>query len=323
MRKTPFSFDEWRARAGRHLELADLWSVGVRDMSLAGLRLAFDRDTSSGVSDGIDGRDPEFVDVVLDLARFIGERYFRWTVEGLDNVPAVGPALIVGNHNGGLQTFDSLLTLVAIRDRFGLGRAVHPLAHDLLFQQARLREVAVKFGALRAGHAGARQALERGHLVLVYPGSDLDSTRAWRDRHRIELGGRTGFLKLALRARVPIIPVVSAGTHEQFIVLTRGEALAERLGIKRVVRANVLPIVLCVPWGITLGFLPYWPLPAQTALRFGPAIQFDDLPPDAADDPAELARCYERVRAALQVELDELARGRVPFLGRGRRKGRS
>lgn len=312
---TPFSFDEWRERAAEYFEPGDWWRLGIVGVFRAGIRLATDRDRESGSDDGLDLRDPKLVDLVLDLARFVGERYFRWTCDGVENVPAEGPALLVGNHNGGLQTFDSLLTLVAIRDRFGVERAVHPLAHDILFQKPRLRELSAKFGTLRAGHDGSARALARGRLVLVYPGSDLDSTRAWRDRHRVELGGRTGFVKLALRAQVPIVPVVSEGTHEQFIVLTRGDVLARRMGIKKLFRAEVFPIVLSVPWGITLGFVPYLPLPAQTALRFGPPIRFDGYGPEAADDPRAVSECYERVRRAMQRELDVLAEGRVPFLG--------
>lgn len=313
---TDFSLDEWRSRAAKHLSAADLWHLGLGGILAAGVRLAAGRDTDSGHAEGIDARDPELVELLLDLSRFLGERYFRWTAEGVEHVPARGAALLVGSHNGGLQTFDSMLTLVAIRDHHGLERAVHPLGHDLLFQQTRLREVSSKFGVLRAGHEGGAQALRRGHLVLVYPGSDFDSTRAWRDRHRIELGGRKGFLKLALRERVPIVPVVSVGTHEQFIVLTRGDELARRLGIKRLFRAEVFPIVLSLPWGITSGFVPYFPLPAQTSIRFGPPIDLAAYGPSAAEDPAALEECYEIVRARMQRELDALSAGRVPFLGR-------
>jgi len=320
---TAFSFDEWRARASKHFALSDLWDLGPAGLFTAGLRLAGERDTSSGVADGIDERDPELVELVLDLSRFLGERYFRWTAEGLDNVPASGPALLVGSHNGGLQTFDSLLTIVAIRDRFGPERIVHPLGHDILFQRPRIREVTAKFGGLRASHDGGAKALRRGRLVLVYPGSDLDSTRAWSRRHRIELGGRTGFLKLALREQVPIIPVVSVGTHEQFIVLTRGDTLARKLGLKRLFRTEVLPIVLALPWGLTVGYMPYLPLPAQTSIRFGAPIRFDGLDPEAANDPATLSTCYEEVRAGMQHELDLLSDGRVPFLGRLGQRGSS
>ncbi|MEZ4225176.1 MAG: lysophospholipid acyltransferase family protein [Polyangiaceae bacterium] len=310
-----FSWSSWRERAGSHFAPRDVPRL-LSEVALAGLRLAAARDRELGKFDGLDARDPDMVDVVLDLARVIGERYFRYRVEGVDNVPARGPALLVGSHNGGLQTFDSLLTLIAIRDRFGVERAVHPLAHDLLFQAPRLREVSEGLGILRADHEGALEAFRRGRLVLVYPGSDLDSTRPFKDRHRIELGGRTGFLKLALRASVPIVPVVSEGTHEQFIVLTRGDELARRLGIKRWFRAEAFPIVLALPWGIVPGYLPYLPLPAQTTVRFGPPIHLPQLGADATVDSHTLQECYRQVEHAMQRELDVLARGRVPFLGR-------
>lgn len=307
-----FSFDEWRERAAEHFRPGDFWELGPGGLIGAALDLATARHQVRGGADGIDARDPELVELILDLSRAIGERYFRWTASGVENVPVDGPALLVGNHNGGLQTFDSLLTVVAIRDRVGPERIVHPLAHDILFQRQRLRELAVRFGALRADHEAASRALDRGRLVLVYPGSDLDSTRRFSDRHRIELGGRTGFLELALRHRVPIIPVVSVGTHEQFIVLSRGDRLARALGLKRRLRAEVFPIVFSLPWGITSGFLPYIPLPAQTSLRFGSPILLGDVDPR---DPEALAGSYERVRSRMQDELDVLAHGRVPFLG--------
>jgi len=307
-----FSFEEWRARAKPHLRPGDLWRLGPGGLISAAVGLATGRERHAASAEGLDARDPELVALLLDLSRFVGERYFRWKVQGVEHVPAAGPALLVGNHNGGLQTFDSLLTLVAIHDHFGPDRVVHPLAHDLLFHEPRLGELAVKLGTLRADHEAAALALRRGRLVLVYPGSDLDSTRRFADRHRIELGGRTGFLKLALRERVPVVPVVSVGTHEQFIVLSRGDGLARALGLKRWLRAEVFPIVLSLPWGLTSGFLPYVPLPAQTSLRFGKPIRFDGLDPD---DPAAIAHAYEQVREQMQAELDVLAEGRVPFLG--------
>lgn len=311
----PFSWSAWSRRASRHFSPRDLWDLGPGAFVEGGLRLAFARDRSPDPGHGVERRDPELVEAVLDLSRAIGERYFRWRVEGVENVPASGPALLVGSHNGGVVTFDSMLTLVAIRDRFGLDRAVHPLGHDLLFQNPRSRDMIERFGALRAGHQAAARALRAGKLVLVYPGSDLDSTRPWKDRYRIELGGRKGFLRLALRERVPVVPVVSTGTHEQFIVLTRGDRIAARLGLKKLLRTEVFPIALSLPWGLSLGFLPYLPLPAQTTLAFGPAISFHDVPPESADDPVALDRCYEIVRERMQTCMDRIAAGRVPFLG--------
>ena len=264
-------------------------------------------------------RDPELVRLFVDLFRAVGERYFRWQVRGAEHLPAEGPALLVGNHNGGPLPTDTFLTMVAVWDRLGAARSVHPLAHDLLFHNRTTRRYALRLGVLRAHREAAAEALAAGRLVLVYPGSDLDSNRPFTARHRVELGGRTGFLRLALRRRCPIVPVVSAGTHEQYVVLSRGDGIARLLGQQRRLRVGVFPIVLSLPWGLTSGFFPSLPLPAQTTISFGPPLSWPELGPEAADDPAVLARCYREVEVRMQQMLDELGRGRRPWLGQPRR----
>jgi 1-acyl-sn-glycerol-3-phosphate acyltransferase len=263
----------------------------------------------------LDARDPEAVRFWVDTFRAVGERYFRWKVQGVEHLPAEGGALLVGSHNGGLVVSDSALTMVAVHDRFGPERRMYSLSHDVLHSNATLRRLAARAGVLRASHEGAAKALREGHLTLVYPGSDLDATRPFSERYRVELGGRKGFIRLALRERTPIVPVVSVGTHEQWIVLTRGDRLARALNTKRWLRLETLPIVLCVPWGLTLGIFPYVPLPAQTTVAFAPALRWPDLGPEDAERPAVVDRCYEEVRAALQAAMDTLARGRTTFFG--------
>ncbi|MDP3274514.1 MAG: lysophospholipid acyltransferase family protein [Deltaproteobacteria bacterium] len=267
-------------------------------------------------ADDLDARDPAFVAQWMRVLRPVAERYFRWQVSGIEHVPREGPVLLVGSHNGGIVVSDSALTVLALWDHLGPSRPVYSLSHDLLHTTATLRSLARRGGILRAGHTGAERALRAGHITLVYPGSDLDSTRAFSQRYKIELGGRKGFLKLALRTGVPIVPVVSAGTHEQFVVLTRGDGLAKLLRTRSWLRLQVFPIVLSLPWGLTSGLFPYVPLPVQTSLAFGPAIRWPSLSAADADDPAVLDRCYAEVRDALQREMDVVAKGRLPFLGR-------
>jgi 1-acyl-sn-glycerol-3-phosphate acyltransferase len=266
-------------------------------------------------AEDIDARDPEFLQLWIDDFRAAGERYFRWQARGLEHIPREGPALLVGSHNGGMMVSDSALTLVAVWDHCGPERRLYGLSHDILHSTETSRRLCARAGVLRAGHSGAARALRAGHMALVYPGSDLDATRPFADRYKIELGGRKGFLKLALRERVPIVPVVSVGTHEQWVVLTRGDRLARLLRTKELLRVAAFPIVLSLPWGLTSGFLPYVPLPSQTTLAFGPAVSWPDLGPDDAENPATLQRCYDEVHAALQREMDALAQGRVPFVG--------
>ena len=210
---------------------------------------------------------------------------------------------------------DGIFTASAIHDHYGVDRAVYAMTHDFMFADPLLRRYALKSGMLRAGDASARHAFDQGHLVLVYPGSDLDTFRSFRDRGKIILGGRHGFVRLALRQGVPIIPVVSTGTQEQYIVLTRGDWLARLVGAHRWARTDVFPLVLSFPWGLTSGFVPYLPLPAQTTIRFGEPLSWPELGPADAERPEVVDRVYREVQTRMQVMLDELMRGRRFLLG--------
>jgi 1-acyl-sn-glycerol-3-phosphate acyltransferase len=264
----------------------------------------------------LEARDPELIGKLLEAARWLGENWFRWRCGGVDNVPPTGPALLVGNHSGGLFTWDALLVILALWDRFGPDRALYSLGHDLIQWDETLRRYGRRIGALRASHEDAERAFAAGHLVLVYPGSEFDSFRPFRERSRVVFAGRTGFVRLALRNRVPIVPVVSAGAQEQFVVLTRGERIAEWLGLKRRIRASVFPIALALPWGLTSAYLPHIPLPTQITISFLPPLRWDELGPEAERDEAIVRRCYEQVVQAMQDELDRLYAGRLPWIGR-------
>jgi len=307
---------EWCRRAAALIPFSDRLVLLSPPLLLAKFALyAMSAHKREALADDPDARSPELVDLLIDLFRILGRYYFRLEVRGVDNVPAEGPALLVGNHNGAMLPADGFFAALAIRDRFGPQRAMHALAHDFLFFDPLLRRYAVQMGALRAGHEGARHVFARNGLVLVYPGSDLETFRPWRDRGKVLLGGRKGFLRLAIRAGVPIVPVVSAGTHEQLVILSRGDRLARALHMHRWARTDVCPIVLSVPWGITTGFAPYLPLPAQTTLSFGAPIAWPSLGPLDAESPAVLDRAYAQVEATMQSMLDEMTKGRRPFLG--------
>ncbi len=266
-------------------------------------------------ADDVHARDPELISALLDLWRGLGRYYYRFHAEGVENLPARGPVLLVGNHNGGFLPSEGFFTALAIHDHFGADRAMYALAHDFLFEDPTLRRYAGRLGMLRAGHESAHHAFASGGCVLVYPGSDMDTFRPFRDRNRIVLNGRKGFLKLALREGVPIVPVVCAGAHEQMIVLARGERLARLVHAHRWARSEVLPLMLAMPWGITSGFVPYLPLPAQISLAFLPPMRWPELAAASAEQPTVLERCYREVETAMQRELDRLTRDRRFLLG--------
>ena len=278
-----------------------------------GVRLLLGRRTVAGHDP--DERDPAFIVEALAFIEPVLRHYFRAEVRGGENLPATGPALVVGNHSGGLQTVETLLLVREVLRRHGPERELYGLGHDMALDEPTLARYAVKLGVLRASWDSARLAFRRGALALVYPGGDEDSGRPWSERNRVVFAHRTGFIRLALTERVPIVPVVTAGAHEVFVVLTRGRWLARMLGLPRL-RVTVFPLALMLPWGLAPVCLPYLPLPARMVTRFGAPIQFEPCGPEAASDPAYVEACYERVRSTMQAMLDGLAaERRWPVLG--------
>lgn len=255
----------------------------------------------------LDRRDPTVVARAVP-ALGAATAWFRPEVRGLEHVPDAGPVLLVGNHSGGYYMPDVWAFLVAFVRQFGPRRELFLLGSDVPFHLPGFRGAAARLGIVPACHRNAEAALERGAAVLVYPGGDWDDCRSWRDRHRVELAHHTGFVRVALRARVPVVPVVSHGSHETVVVLTRGERLARALRLDRL-RIKVCPIVLGLPFGVASIVVPYVPLPAKVTVEALPALAWDGL--------GDVERCYAEVVALMQAALDRLAQHpALPLLDR-------
>ena len=264
-----------------------------------------------GVTEGVDTNPRTLASAVEMFAPLA--RYHRLKVSGLDNIPR-GPALFVANHSGGLHPVDALF-LFRYYEQFGYDDPIFVLAHDLLFELPQVSNLLNSIGAIRASEGRGKKLLQEGHKLLVFPGGDLDNMRAFSRRREVVFGGRSGFVRLARGAGVPIIPVVSAGAHETFVVLTQGRRLAKFMGLPKRLRVNSCPVVLAAPWGVLWGpgmLLPYLPLPSKVSVQVGTSIDLSRAPLSSlGDGPAA-----EHVRAAMQGLLEEMYDNRrYPVLG--------
>ncbi len=256
----------------------------------------------------VEYRDEALVRRVLDQTRPWLARFFEPEVRGLARLPE-GPAMLVANHNAGVLMPDVFILGDAIVTRLGPGALPRILAHDVLFDVEGVGETLARLGAVRASPIAAHALFAAGEKVLVYPGGDREVMRPYRDRHRIVFGERRGYVRMAVREGVPIVPVVTAGAHEAFMVLDDGGAIARRIGLPRWLRVNVLPTTLCLPWGITFGFPPpYVPVPTRIVMDVLSPITFDRVGEDAARDDAYVERCHDRVVSAMQERLDAIVR---------------
>jgi len=256
--------------------------------------------------DSLENRDPALIDRAYRLVARPLERYFRSQVRGLERIPP-GAGLFVGNHSSAMLTPDSFLFGAALYRRFGLRECPFGLGHEIAIQLPILHQIIVPLGAVRASHENAHRLFERGHKVLVYPGGDLDAMRPFRDRNRVVFGGRRGYLRLALRERVPLIPVVSAGAHGTLLILDDLRPLAESLGLARLLRVKVWPLTLSIPWGLTLGPpILYLPLPVRIWIEVLEPIRFERGGEEAAADEDYLSACAEHVEGTMQAALERL-----------------
>jgi 1-acyl-sn-glycerol-3-phosphate acyltransferase len=267
----------------------------------------------SSPEDPFDALDPEYIRATLPALRSLSEVYFRAEVSGMERIPAEGPVLLVGNHSGGTMIADTFVFAQSFYDHFGPHRLFHQLAHDLVFKVPGLRTLVQRYGTVPASPDNMRRALDRDAALLVYPGGDEESFRPSWETGNVHFAGRTGFVKLALEHRVPVVPIVALGGQETALFLGRGRGLAKALRLDKLARLKVVPPVVGPPFGVTvLDFPGRIPLPAKIRVRVMPPI---DLRDELGSRP-DVEEAYKLVTSRMQRTLTRLANERsVPIVG--------
>ncbi|MDM9379833.1 1-acyl-sn-glycerol-3-phosphate acyltransferase [Chlorogloeopsis sp. ULAP01] len=262
----------------------------------------------------LDQRDPKFIQSLMPIWEWLYYHYFHVQTSGWEHIPSNKKVLFVGSHNGGLAAPDMFMIMYDWFRRYGVEQPVYGLMHPTMWQVVPLvAEAAAKVGAVVAHPKMAIAALRSGASVLVYPGGAQDVFRPHSLRNKIYFANRHGFIKLALREEVPIVPVISTGAHDTLIVLTECYKIVRQLhnwGMPWLfgIDPEVFPIYLGLPWGLALGPLPNIPLPTPIHTRVCPPIVFERYGRQAASDREYVHACYELVRSKMQQELDNLVK---------------
>ena len=262
--------------------------------------------------DWLDAWDPDYIRKTVPALHTVMRGYFRCEVEGLENIPAEGPVLLVGNHSGGTLIADTFVFAQEFYRHFGPLRRFHQLAHDLVFKVPGARVSLSKWGTVPASPENMRRALDRDAALLVYPGGDHETYRPSWESSKIDFAGRQGFAKLAIELGVPIVPIVAIGGQETALFLGQGGGLARRLRLDKLARLKVFPGQIAPPFGFTILDLPgRVPLPAKISVRALKPIDLGSL--GTSPDPEE---AYELVTVKMQDTLDDMAAERLlPVVG--------
>lgn len=255
---------------------------------------------------------------LIELQKYIWnpmmDYWFRMEVEGWEHLPEP-PCLLIGIHSGAPFVWDAWTIGFQWWRRFGGDRPLHGTAHDALMAMPLLRSYFRRMGVLPAAPDSIAAALAAGRDVALWPGGEVDSLRPWAKRDEAVLAGRKGFVRMAMKAGVPIVPVATVGGPDSMPILFTGRRLAKILQLDRVARLKMFPIGLSVPWGISPAILPEIPLPTKIRTAFQPAVHVEHDAELAGDDVYVDAK-YEEVRASIQDGMDRLARRRrFPVFG--------
>jgi len=232
------------------------------------------------------------------LGEFFYRYWFRVEVEGMENVPDEGGALLVSNHAGALPP-DAPMIQKAIREEHPRRRPVHLTVEHFFKGYPGMAMLVPKVGGVPAHPANVHRLLhDERQLVLVFPEGAKGTTKLYNARYRVRRFGRGGFVEAAMRARAPIVPIAVVGAEEAM------PAFAQLALLKRLTGLIYFPITPAFPHFGLLGMLAY--LPAKFKIRFLEPIPTDDLGERPWRDRGLVQDVAAEVRATIQESLFDM-----------------
>ena len=246
----------------------------------------------------------ERVERIFDatLVEFFYRYWFRCEVEGIENVPSEGGALLVSNHSGALPP-DAAMIGKAIRDEHPNPRPLYMTVEHFFKGYPGFSQLLPKIGCVPAHPANVHRLLyDERQLVLVFPEGRKGTEKLVKDRYRVQRFGRGGFVEAAMRGKAQLQPVCVVGAEEAAPIFTQSKSLQRLTGLL------YFPITPTFPWLGPLGMLGY--LPAKFRIRFLEPIDTTRMGSNPAEDKALVQSVAQEVRARIQENLHEMLKKR-------------
>ena len=227
-------------------------------------------------------------------------RWFRAEWEGMEKIPKEGGALLVCNHSGAIPS-DAPVIMHGIEAE--LHRPVYGMADHLFKGLPVVGTMWARAGGVAAHPENAYRLLrEQQQLALVFPEGTKGTGKLYRERYQLRRFGRGGFVEIAMRAGVPIVPIAVVGSEEAMPIIAKVPALAKVLGVPYVpITANMLAFG---PLGLVL------PLPAKIKVRVLDPVEFDVPPDQERYSRSRVMEEAEAIRVRIQDALYDMLRRR-------------
>jgi 1-acyl-sn-glycerol-3-phosphate acyltransferase len=246
------------------------------------------------------GRSEHLRELTRRLYDPIYKHYFRVEWEHFDRLPHTGGALLVANHGGAIPP-DAPAIMHGIEQQ--LGRRVYGLAENLFRSVPVVGTLWARGGGVAAHPDNAYRLLhDEGQFVLVFPEGTKATGKRFTERYQLHRFGRGGFVEIAMRAGVPVIPIAVVGAEESMPIVFKSSRLAKMLGLPYFpITANML---MMGPLGL-VGYLP-----TKFRLRVLPPVHFDVAPDQERYSRSRVMDESERIRTMVQEALYDMLRTR-------------
>jgi 1-acyl-sn-glycerol-3-phosphate acyltransferase len=237
------------------------------------------------------GASLSFARRVGTVAAFLYRHYFRVETHGIEKVP-MGRVLLIANHAGNTLPMDGTMLSTALLLDAEPPRFARAMAEFYLPRIPWWSEAIHRGGAVVGTPENCVRLLEREEAIMVFPEGSRGFIKPFSQRYKLQRFG-TGFARLALQTKTPIVPVGIVGSEEQSPGLIDSKRLAKLIG------APSFPVTWFFPW---LGLLGFLPLPVKYRLHFGDPIRLEG---DPNDDDEAIGRQVERVKDEIALLLEE------------------
>jgi 1-acyl-sn-glycerol-3-phosphate acyltransferase len=246
------------------------------------------------------GRSEHFRQLTRRIFDPVYTHWFRVEWEGFEQLPKDGGALLISNHAGAIPSDAPSIMHGIEKD---LERPVYGLAENLFRKMPVLGTLWSRSGGVAAHPDNAYRLLHDEHqLVLVFPEGTKATGKLYGERYQLRRFGRGGFVEIAMRAGVPVIPLAVMGAEEAMPVLFKSNRLAKALGVPYVpITANML---VFGPAGWAM------PLPAKFKIRVLPPVYFDVPANQERYSRSRVMEETERIRRMVQDALYDMLRTR-------------
>lgn len=240
-----------------------------------------------------------------ELARKIFDplyrHWFRVEWEGLEKIPTNGGALLVANHAGAIPP-DAPSIMHGVETE--LGRPVYGLADHFFKTMPVVGTLWARGGGVVAHPDNAYRLLrEQQQLVLVFPEGSKGPGKTFDQRYKLRRFGRGGFVEIAMRSGVPVVPIAVVGAEEAMPILANVAPVAKMLGAPYVpITANMLA------FGPLLGIAGYFP--AKFKIRVLDPVRFDVEPDQPRYSRSRILEESEAIRTHIQNALHGMLRRR-------------